>query len=99
MTYKPEDYELFSEAVQKAWRHLRDTGQSVDETMEKAALSHAVLKAAALGERSEPLLIAYALAHMGPAKIELQQRLANRARLPVSPFPMPRRQLPKKASG
>ena len=97
MTYKPEEYELFSEAVQKAWRHLSDTRQSVDETMEKAALSHAVLKAAALGERSEPLLTAYALAHMGPAKIELQQRLVNRAGLKFA-TPVQRRQLPRKAS-
>ena len=99
MTYRPEDYELFSEAVHKAWRHLRDTGQSGDEAMEKAALSHAVLKAAALGERSEPLLTAYALAHMGPAKIELQQRLANRAGLRISAPSGPRRSPPKKARG
>jgi hypothetical protein len=57
MTYKPEEYELVSEAVQRAWRHLRDTAQSADETMEKAALSHAVLNAAALRERSEPFLL------------------------------------------
>ena len=84
--------------MHKAWRHLRDTRQSVDETMEKAALSHAVLKAAAMGERSEPLLTAYALAHMGPAKIELQQRLVNRAGLRLPTSVVPRQRLPKKAS-
>jgi hypothetical protein len=75
--YTPEEYEVFSQSVQKAWRHLYETGQSIDEIIEKAALSHAVLHAAASGERSEPLLIAYALARVGPVKSQIKQRLGS----------------------
>lgn len=73
--YSSEECELFSKALEQAWRHLSNTGQSSDESLEKAALSHAILEAADLGERSEVILVAYALAHLHDAKAEIRHRM------------------------
>lgn len=73
--FSSEECEVFSQALAQAWRHLSETGQSSDEALEKAALSHAILKAAELGERSTPVLVAYALAHLQDAKFEIQCRM------------------------
>ena len=73
--FSSEECELLSTAVAQAWQHLSETGQSSDETLEKAALSHAILKAAELGERSPPVLVAYALAHLQDAKLEIRCRM------------------------
>ena len=73
--YTSEECELFSLALAQAWRHLSETGQSGDETLDKAALSQAILKAADLGERSEQVLVAYALAHLHEARLTIQRRV------------------------
>ncbi len=73
-TFTPEERELLAQALTKAWQHLCATGQSRDESLDRIALSGAIMKAAELGERSEPVLVAYALAHVAHAKVEILDR-------------------------
>jgi hypothetical protein len=73
--FTPEECELLAQALTKAWQHLCATGQSRDESLDRVALSRAILKAAELGERSEPVLVAYALAHVAHAKVEILGRM------------------------
>jgi hypothetical protein len=73
--FSADDCEVFSRALAQAWDHLLETGQNGDEAVDKAALSQAVLKAGDLGERSEPVLVAYALAHLQENKLEIQRRI------------------------
>ena len=75
--YTSEECELLSLALTQAWQHLSETGQSGDEAMDKAALSHSLLKAADLGERSQQVLVAYALAHLQEARLTIQRRTAT----------------------
>jgi|tagenome__1003787_1003787.scaffolds.fasta_scaffold20031134_2 hypothetical protein len=74
-SYSSEECDLFAEALASAWEHLQETRLGQDEGLAKAALSHAILQAARLGERNKQVLVAYALAHMEPAKIAIQQRV------------------------
>jgi hypothetical protein len=74
-SYSSEECDLFAEALALAWEHARQTGRNHDEGLTKAALSHSILQAARLGERNKQVLVAYALAHMEPAKNALQQRV------------------------
>ena len=78
--YTSQECEVFSLALARAWQHLSETGQSGDETLDKAALSQAILRAADLGERSEPVLVAYALAHLHEARLSIQRRMLVIAR-------------------
>jgi hypothetical protein len=72
--FSSEECELFAQALAQAWRHLLESGQSRDEALEKAALSRTILKLAGLGERSQAVLVAYALAHVEQSKREIQQK-------------------------
>jgi len=74
-SYSSEEYDLFAEALALAWEHVRETKIDQDEALTKAALNHSILQAARLGERNKHVLVAYALAHMEPAKSAIQQRV------------------------
>jgi hypothetical protein len=73
--FSSEDCEVFARALVQAWRHLLETRQSGDEALDMAALSQAILKAGDLGERSEPVLVAYALAHWQENKLDMRRRM------------------------
>ena len=73
--FTPEECELLAQAMTKAWQHLCATGQSRDESLDRVALSRAIMKAAEFGERSEPVLVAYALAHLGHTRVEILGRM------------------------
>jgi hypothetical protein len=80
--FSSDECEVFSRALDQAWHRLSETGHSKDETLEKAALSRGILKAAGLGERSVEILSAYAVAHLEDNKYEVRaQRKAGAAAL------------------
>jgi len=72
--FSPEECELLSRALDRAWRQLSETGQNTDEAMAKAALSRGILQAAGRGERSVDALSAYAVAHLEDNKQEERQQ-------------------------
>jgi hypothetical protein len=72
--FSSEECEVFSRALDRAWRKLSETGQNGDEALDKAALSRGILKAATLGETSVEVLSAYAVAHVEDHKHEVRQQ-------------------------
>jgi hypothetical protein len=72
--FSSEECDVFARALDRAWHQLSEIGRNGDETLDKAALSRGILKAAGLGESSIEVLSAYAVVHLEDNKHEVRRQ-------------------------
>ena len=66
LAYTSEDCNIFAEALERAWEMYLKTGRLTKDNLDtaKAALSYAILQAAAAGERNARRLAIVGIAHV-----------------------------------